>query len=48
MERFIQSIQQEWLDKFVVFDRGHMDYLVSEYVEHYHHERPHQSKGTGR
>jgi putative transposase len=46
VERSIQSIQQECLDKFVVFDRGHMDYLVSEYVEHYHHERPHQSKGN--
>ena len=46
VERFIQSIQQECLDKFVVFGREHMDHLVSEYVEHYHHERPHQSKGN--
>lgn len=33
------------VDTFVMFGRQHMDHLVSEYVEHYHHERPHQSGG---
>ena len=42
VERFIQSIQQECLDYFVVFGRRHMDYLCGELVEHYHAERPHQ------
>lgn len=42
VERFVQSIQQECLDHFVVFGRKHMDVLCSEYREHYHRERPHQ------
>lgn len=40
--RFIQSIQQECLDRFVVFGSGHMDQICKEYLEHYHSERPHQ------
>jgi Integrase core domain len=42
VERFIQSIQVECLDHFLVFGEKHFDYLVREYIEHYHHERPHQ------
>lgn len=42
VERFIQSIQQECLDHFVVFGHKHMDLLCREFVEHYHLERPHQ------
>jgi putative transposase len=44
VERFVQSIQLECLDKFIAFGRDHMDLLTSEYVEHYLTERPHQSK----
>ncbi len=43
VERFIQSLQQECLDHFVVFGKAHFDHLCSEYREHYHLERPHQS-----
>jgi len=32
------------LDHFVIFGTKHFDYLVSEWVEHYHQERPHQAK----
>src|SRR5262245_46954992 len=46
VERFIQSIQQECTDHFIVCGERHFDYLVREYVEHYHTERPHQSKGN--
>jgi putative transposase len=46
VERFIQTLQQECLDYFIVFGERHMDYLVREMVEHYHMERPHQSKGN--
>ncbi len=46
VERFIQTLQQEVLDLFVVFGEQHMDHLVSETVEHYHEERPHQSLGN--
>jgi hypothetical protein len=45
IERFVQSIQQECLDRFVVFGSGHMDQICSEYMAHYHKERPHQGEG---
>ena len=45
VERFVQSIQQECLDRFVVFGSGHMDSICAEYLEHYHTERPHQGEG---
>jgi hypothetical protein len=44
VERFIQTLQQECLDYFVVFGERHMDHLVTEMVTHYHEERPHQAK----
>ncbi len=44
VERFIQTLQQECLDYFVVFGEKHMNHLVSEMVAHYHEERPHQAK----
>ena len=46
VERFIQSIQVECLDHFLIFGEKHFDYLVREYVEHYHTERPHQGLGN--
>jgi putative transposase len=45
-ERWIQSIQQECLDNFIVFGEEHFNHLVSEYLVHYHTERPHQSMGN--
>lgn len=48
VERFIQSLQVECLDHFLVFGEKHLDYLVREYVEHYHEERPHQGLGNRR
>src|SRR5829696_6439895 len=46
VERFIQSLQVECLDHFLMFGEKHLDYLVKEYVEHYHTERPHQGLGN--
>ena len=43
IERFVQSIQQECLDKFIAFGREHFDVLIREYTSYYHHERPHQA-----
>jgi len=44
VERFIQTLQQECLDYFIVFGEQHMDHLVSEMLLHYHEERPHQAR----
>jgi putative transposase len=46
IERFIQTIQQECLDKFIAFSQEHLDLLTAEFMEHYHKERPHQGKGN--
>ena len=46
VERWIQSIQQEALDHFIVFGEDHFNYLVSEYVDYYQTVRPHQSLGN--
>ncbi len=46
VERFIQSLQQECLDHFIVFGEKHFDHLVAEYTEYYMHHRPHQALGN--
>ena len=46
VERWIQSIKHECLDQFIVFGEDHFNYLISEYVEHYSTERPHQGIGN--
>ncbi len=46
IERWIKSLKVECLDHFVPVGVKHFDYLISEYVEHYHHERPHQGIGN--
>ncbi len=46
VERFIQSLQQECLDHFVVFGKAHFDHLCSEYRTHYELERPHQGRAN--
>ncbi len=45
VERFIQAIQQECLDRFVIFGERHMDHVCAEYLAHYLTERPHQGAG---
>jgi hypothetical protein len=32
--RFVQAIQQECLDKFIVFGLEHLDHIASEYAVH--------------
>jgi putative transposase len=42
VERWIQSIQIECLNHFVVLGEKHLNYLVSSYVRYYLRHRPHQ------
>lgn len=46
VERFIQTLQQECLDYFVVFGEQHLNHLVAEMVARNHEERPHQAKAN--
>jgi len=43
VERFIQTVQNECLNRFIVMGSRHMDHLTAEFVEHYNEERPHSS-----
>ena len=40
VERFIQALEHEMLDRFVVLGRDHLDHLVSTFVAHDSRERP--------
>jgi putative transposase len=44
VERFIQSVEQECLDHFVIVGEHHFNHLVESWLEYYHTERPHQAK----
>jgi hypothetical protein len=45
VERFIQTVQIECLDRFIVMGTSHLDHLVREFMEHYNRERPHSAIG---
>ncbi|MBS0208873.1 MAG: transposase [Planctomycetes bacterium] len=46
VERWIQSVQQECLDHFVILGERHLHHLVTEYIRYYHAHRPHQGLGN--
>jgi putative transposase len=46
VERFVQAIGQECLDKLIVFGPEHLDHVVGEYLAYYNEERPHQGRGN--
>jgi transposase InsO family protein len=45
-ERWIQSVKAEALSKMILFGEQSLRHVLSEYVAHYHEERPHQGKGN--
>ena len=45
-ERFVLSIKSECLDHFVFVGEASLRRAITEYVEHYHRERPHQGLGN--
>lgn len=45
-ERFVQSIKTECLDNLVLIGEKSLYRAVSQFVEHYHFERPHQGLGN--
>jgi len=46
VERFIRSIKSECINRMLIFGESHLRYVVGEYMEHYHTERPHQGIGN--
>lgn len=45
-ERWVRSVKEEMLSRFILFGEGALRYTLTEYVAHYHTERPHQGKGN--
>ncbi len=43
-ERIIGTLRWECLDKFIIFGKRHLDYLVSEFVDYYNHSRSHMER----
>ena len=43
VERFIQTMQDECLNRFIVMGTRHLDHLITEFISHYNCERPHSS-----
>ena len=41
-ESFIRNIKLNCLDKMILFGERHLRYVIEQYVEHYHLERPHK------
>ena len=44
-ERWIQSVKTEVLSQMILFGERSLRHVLSEYIAHYHAERPHQGKG---
>src|SRR3954464_11476596 len=45
-ERFVRTIKESCLDRLILFGEGSLRRAVSQFVAHYHRERPPQSLGT--
>ena len=43
-ERWVQSLQQDCLDQFIVFGPDHLQNIVAQYVEHYNEGRSYQAR----
>jgi putative transposase len=45
-ERWVQSVKNEALSRIILFGERSLRHVLSEYLAHYHTERPHQGKGN--
>jgi transposase InsO family protein len=46
LERWNRSVKEECLSKMILFGEASLQYVLSNYVQHYHSERNHQVKGN--
>jgi hypothetical protein len=44
-ERWIRTVRAECLDWLLIIGRGHLEHVLSIYVEHYNRHRPHRALG---
>ena len=45
-ERWVRSAKEECLSKLILFGESSLKRALTEFVEHFHAERPHQGKGN--
>jgi len=45
-ERWVRSVKEECLSKVTLFGESSLRRALTEYVDHYHAQRNHQSKGN--
>src|SRR6476469_6076317 len=43
-ERWVRSVKEEFLSRLILFGENSLRCAVSNYLEHFHHERNHQGK----
>jgi putative transposase len=45
-ERWVRSVKEECLSRLILFGERSLRHVLTEYVTHFHQERPHQGKGN--
>src|SRR5947209_3110523 len=45
-ERWVRSVKEECLARMILFGEASLRHALTQYVEHFHHERHHQGKGN--
>jgi transposase InsO family protein len=45
-ERWVRSVKEECLSRLILFGEASLRHALTQYMEHYHHERNHQGKGN--
>jgi putative transposase len=47
-ERWVRSVKEECLSRLILCGEASLRHALTQYVEHFHHERNHQGKGNMR
>jgi putative transposase len=47
-ERWVRSVKEECLSRLILFGEASLRHALTQYVEHFHHERNHQGQGNVR
>ena len=45
-ERWVRSVKEECLSRLILFGEASLRHALTQYVDHFHHERNHQGKGN--
>jgi putative transposase len=45
-ERWVRSVKEECLSRLILFGEASLCHALTQYAEHFHHERNHQGKGN--